>query len=100
MAVLSPNQFAEWVEYLELEPFGFGATERRFGVLCSILGGIGGVKIEPEKFHLEKKAPEVVDDFDVLKRLLGGSRTEPEESDDLAVLKKLLPGSSTAEGKL
>lgn len=73
--MLSPAQFAEWAEFYELEPWGFGVDDVRGGVLASTIAATAGSAMKPSDFFL-KPPPEEVED---------------EGADLLKSLKKLIP---------
>lgn len=66
-ARMSSQEFAEWMAYAQIEPFGGSRADLRFAMIATLIAGIAGVKgFDPYDFlpFMEKPEP----DPDVMSR--------------------------------
>lgn len=55
---MSPQQWAEWVEFYGLEPWGFDISDSALGTLASTVAASAGAKdVKPEDFMLGPRLP-------------------------------------------
>ncbi len=61
LAVLTPEQFAEWAEFNSIEPLGpsagFEVEDARTALLASVIARAAGADVKPEDFSMNAPPP-------------------------------------------